>query len=78
MVASEPTARLGGADASPELDAPGFDLMALFTGSEGMLGIVTEVTVKLLPTPRGTNTPSWWHVDNQRYKSSAWWNASRE
>ena len=26
-------------------------------------------------TPRGTNTPSWWQVDNQRYKSSAWWNA---
>jgi hypothetical protein len=26
-------------------------------------------------TPRGTNTPSWWNVSNQRYKSSAWWNA---
>jgi glycolate oxidase len=33
------------------LDAPGYDLLALLMGSEGMLGIVVEVLVRLLPRP---------------------------
>jgi glycolate oxidase len=38
---------LGGAG----LDAPGYDLLALMTGSEGMLGVIVEVSVTLLPRP---------------------------
>ena len=38
-----------GADA---LDAPGYDLLALMIGSEGLLGIACEITVKLLPKPQ--------------------------
>jgi len=36
---------------SPALDSPGYDLLSLMTGSEGMLGIIVEVLVKLLPQP---------------------------
>ena len=33
------------------LDAAGYDLLALMTGSEGMLAVITEITVRLLPKP---------------------------
>jgi glycolate oxidase len=33
------------------LDAPGYDLLALMHGSEGLLAVITEVTVRLTPAP---------------------------
>ena len=39
--------RLGG----KQFDAEGYDMLGVVTGSEGLLGVVTEVTVRILPKP---------------------------
>jgi len=39
--------RLGG----KHLDAEGYDLLGIVCGSEGLLGVITEVTVRILPKP---------------------------
>jgi glycolate oxidase len=40
----------------PALDPPGYDLLAALVGSEGMMGIVTEVLLRLVRKPEATRT----------------------
>ena len=51
-----PTGEIVRAGGSTSKNVVGFDLTGLFCGSEGMLGIVTEATLKLLPLPEATRT----------------------
>jgi glycolate oxidase len=37
-------------------DSPGYDLLGILTGSEGTMGIVTEITVRILKKPQGIKT----------------------
>jgi glycolate oxidase len=47
VLANGEIVRLGG----KHLDAGGYDMLGVITGSEGLLGVVTEVTVRILPRP---------------------------
>ena len=48
LLADGEEVELGGA----ALDSPGLDLIAVLVGSEGMLAVITEVTVRLVPLPK--------------------------
>ena len=48
VLVSGEVVRLGGR----QFDSAGYDLMGVVTGSEGLLGLVTEVTLRILPTPQ--------------------------
>ncbi len=52
VLADGSVVRLGGQGR----EAPGYDLVGLFVGSEGCFGIATEVEVGLLPVPEGVRT----------------------
>ena len=38
------------------MDSDGYDLLGIVTGSEGLLGVITEVTVRILPKPASVST----------------------
>ncbi len=39
-----------------ERDAPGYDLLGAFVGSEGTLGVATRITLRVIPAPESTRT----------------------
>ncbi len=53
VLADGATVHLGG-DAAP--DAPGYDLLGLFVGSEGTLGVATRVTLRVVRKPEAVRT----------------------
>ena len=54
VLADGEVVHLGGAGRAP--DAPGYDLVGAFVGSEGTLGIATKVVVRVVPVPETVRT----------------------
>ena len=52
VLMSGETVRLGG----KHLEAGGYDLLGVIAGSEGLLGVITEITVRILPKPKVSRT----------------------
>ncbi len=53
VLADGKTVKLGGL--TPK-NRTGYELMMLFTGSEGTLGVITKITLRLLPVPKASQT----------------------
>jgi glycolate oxidase len=52
VLADGSVVQLGG----PELDAPGYDLLGAFVGSEGTLGVATKIWLRIVPVPEAIKT----------------------
>src|SRR5205085_5564095 len=52
VLADGSVVQLGG----KELDRPGYDLLGVFVGSEGTLGIATKIVVRVVPSPESVRT----------------------
>ena len=52
------------------LDSPGYDLLALVNGSEGMLGVIVEVVLRLLPLPETAQVVLSGFTDTERAASA--------
>ena len=56
VLADGSVVRTGGDGAGASFDAPGFDLTGLLVGSEGTLGLVTKIFLRLIPQPEAIKT----------------------